>query len=165
MKTKFETNVAADIPKTKMSKEPGLPWKINNSDLEQVGSIEEAYKDVVAGAPPLKVRAIFLVLLLVTVFITTVYYVSVMIMENEKTLAGIKEKELAVSALQTNMEKLKGEKEILNSGVTQLEKKVKDLNAQKELFTTVIESLSKKGEEPSKDAMLPPAAENMNAKP
>jgi septal ring factor EnvC (AmiA/AmiB activator) len=146
MKTKFETNVASQLPKTK-THEPGLPWKVTNEDLEHVVAKEDDYKAAVTGTPPLKTRAIFLVLLIVAVFAATLYFVSLIAIENEKARENLQRKETAVVSLQASLEKVKNEKDMLNGNLAQLEKRVNELNAQKEIFTTVIESLTKRGEE------------------
>ncbi len=152
MKSKFEANVASELPKTRMSQEPGLPWKVDSADLAEVKSIEDEFKSATTGIPPLKARAPFLAALLIAVFITTVYYISASVLESEKARQAAQQKEAAVSSIRTDLERISGEKKMLSDAKQQLEKQVRDLSSQKELFTTVIESLSKKSDEPSAES-------------
>lgn len=148
MKSKFEANVASELPKTRAFQEPGLPWKVDQDDLAEVKSIEDDFKSATTGIPPLKARAPFLAALLVAVFITTVYYISASVMESENARRAAQQKEAAVSSMRTDLERISSEKKTLDDSKQQLEKQVRDLSSQKELFTTVIESLSKKSDEP-----------------
>lgn len=148
MKTKFESNVASELPKTKASQEPGLPWKVDSSELEKIASAQNTYKAMLTGEPPMKTRAIFLIMLVITVFGATLYYISAVALENENTRESIQKKEAAIVAMKADVEKIKSEKNALNENINQLDRKVRDLSAQKELFTTVIESLTKKADEP-----------------
>jgi len=149
MKTKFESNVASELPKTRVAQEPGLPWKVDPSELTDLKSIEDEFKSATTGAPPLKARASFLAALLVAVFFTTLYFVSAAVTESRKAINSARQKEAAVFGLRADLEKIADEKKTLSENARQLEKQVRDLSAQKELFTTVIESLSKKSDEPA----------------
>lgn len=62
MKEKFETNVAEDMPKIR-TQEPGLPWKLTDDELEQIGPQDEEYRSAIAPTPPLRTRAIFPIML------------------------------------------------------------------------------------------------------
>lgn len=146
MKTKFETNVATELPKTK-SQEPELPWKVKEEDLEEIGPATDEYKSAVTGVPPLKTRAIFLVMLLIAVFATILYYLSTITIDNERVRESIQKKEAMLASIQSNIEKINSEKNALSESLSQLDKRIRDLSAQKELFTAVIESLTKKGDE------------------
>ena len=148
MDTKFEGNVASEMPKTKRSLEPSLPWKVTSDDLDKIMSAEEGYRSTVTGAPPLRTRPFFLVSLLTAIFAAALYFVSVTVMENETVHKNIQKKEMAVAMLKTDLEKVNIEKSGLYEGLAQSEKRARDLNARKELFTSVIESLTKKGNEP-----------------
>lgn len=148
MRTKFESNVAQELPKTRMSQEPGLPWKLNPEDLEKTSTIKDDYKAAVAGVPPLKTRPVFLVALLTIIFLTIIYFVSFMVADNQNTQSAIQKTEATMTTIQTTMEKINNEKSVLSENIGQLEKRVSELNAQKELFATVIESLTKKADEP-----------------
>lgn len=150
MKEKFEANVAQEIPKTKLE-EPLLPWKLDNDELTKLESTEEDYKSVASGTPPLKTRAVFLILLIVTMFVVTLYMVTDTIIESESMRLEAMTKEKTVAALQANLEKTKVEKSALTENSSKLEKQVSDLNAQKQLFTTVIESLTKKADDTEAD--------------
>ena len=144
MKTKFETNVASELPKTKSSQEPGLPWKVSSEDLEKVASMGSEYKAAITGTPPLKVRAIFLVMLIAAIFIAMLYFVSTIAMEGESVKKAVKGKERMLVSLKTDMERINGANGELNKNLSDLQKKVGELTAQKDLFTAVIESLAKK---------------------
>lgn len=146
MKKKFETNVATEIPKTKLH-EPALPWKLSEDEVGQIDSKENDYKAVIAGTPPLKTRGIFLILLVVTIFGITTYMISNAVVENERMRSNIVKKEGELSLMQGSLEKVAADKDAMNKNLAQLEKKLNDLTAQKQLFASVIESLTKKGEE------------------
>jgi hypothetical protein len=148
MKTKFELNVAQELPKTRMSQEPGLPWKLNPEDIEKMSGKDE-YKAAVTNAPPLKTRAVFIVLLLATIFITAMYFVSLVVFDNANTHNAAQKESVTMSSIQTALSKINGEKNTLSENIGQLEKRVSELNAQKELFATVIESLTRKTDEPA----------------
>ena len=147
MKKKFETNVAADIPKTK-SQEPGLPWRLSSEEVEKIESKNEEYKSTATSIPPLKTRAIFLILLILTIFVISFYMITNAVMENESIRANMSRNELAITSLRTDMARIASEKNMLSEKSSQLEKKINDLTAQKELFTSVIETMTKKGDEP-----------------
>ena len=146
MKEKFEANVATEIPKTKLH-EPNLPWKVTEEEAGQIGPRDDDFRAAVSGAAPLRARAPFLVLLIVTIFGITTYLVANSVTENQKMRDGIIKKESELSLAQANLSKTAAEKETIAKNSEQLEKKVGDLMAQKRLFTGVIESLTKKGED------------------
>lgn len=148
MKTKFETNVASELPKTRNSQEPGLPWKVSSEELEKAASKDGEYKLAVTGIPPLRVRAIFLALLLGAIFIAVVSLFSTMAIEDEKIRQIAKQKEESIASLQTTLEKINSEKNSLNKAMADLQQKVGELTSQKDLYTAVLESLAKKTEEP-----------------
>lgn len=147
MKTKFQTNVAVEMPKTK-AREPELPWKLKSEDIEGINRRDEYITSLSKGTPPFKTRAIFLILLVLTIFTAVFYLITNIIIENENIRTNILKKELETTSLQTRLEKMAEEKKTMSQTSAQLEKKVSDLNAQKELFTSVIETLTKKGDEP-----------------
>ncbi|MFA6320326.1 MAG: hypothetical protein WCY36_00525 [Candidatus Omnitrophota bacterium] len=156
MKKKFESNVAADIPKTKLH-EPMLPWKLTEDDVGCIGPKDDDLKAAISGAAPLKTRAPFLILLVITVFGITTYLVSNAVIENENMRTNVAKKDGEVSLMQMNLLKTTAEKEAINKNAAQLEKKVSDLTAQKQLFASVIESLTKKGEDLDVVAAAPAA--------
>lgn len=145
MKRKFETNVAEEMPKTR-AREPELPWRLKREDFEQIGLEEREYASSI-GAPPLRTRAIFLILLVLAIFTAIFYMVINTMIENGNIRRGVLRKEQEVSSLRADLSKVTGEKKALSETSAQLEKKVGDLAAQKELFTSVIETLTKKGDE------------------
>lgn len=141
MKPKFEKNIAAQIPKTKVH-EPSLPWKLDEDDLEGV----ESAKDKVAlteKSHPLKTRPIFLAILVVTIFVVTLYMALSASVENEEIKGDITIKEVQLSTFQSDLERVKSEKNLLERNSEQLEARVGDLSAQKQLFMAVIESLAR----------------------
>ena len=143
MKKKFEDNVASQIPKTK-SEEPALPWKIDEADIAKIDSDNQDYKDLAGGAPPLKTRPVFMVLLVIAIFAAALFMIASMATENDRIKIGISEKEKEAATLQVDLDKVAAEKTALENSASQLEKRVGDLSAQKELFTAVLESLTKK---------------------
>ena len=148
MKTKFEETVASEIPKTRPEGEPGLPWKVTDEEMDKVGAVDEEYKEVVTGAPPLHARAIFVILLVVSIFVVVMNTViSTAIDNSEMQLAALR-KAQQVSTLKGQLQKSASEKAVVSDNASKLEKKVSDLNAQKELYTAVIETLTKKTDEP-----------------
>ena len=153
MKEKFETNVATEIPKTKLH-EPSLPWKLTEDEVGQIGPKDDDFGAVISGTPPLKTRAPFLIMLVLALFGITVYMVWNAISENEKMRNNMARKEGELSLAQLSLMKAVAEKEAVAKNSAQLEKKVSDLTTQKQLFASVIESLTKKGE----DIDTPPAA-------
>jgi hypothetical protein len=150
MKEKFEKNVAVDIPKTKRH-EPRLPWKLSDEDAGPDARGDDTFKTIANGTGPLKVRAPFMILLVITIFLVTAYLISSAIMENEKMRNNMARKESELSLMQINLMKAAAEKEAIAKNSAQLEKKLGDLTAQKELFASVIESLTKKGDESDVD--------------
>lgn len=149
VKTKFESNVASELPKTRVSQEPGLPWKVDPSEIASLKSREDELKSTVTGAAPLSARAPFIAAILVAVFFTTLYFVSAAVTQSRQAINAASQKEAAVFGLRSDLEKIAGEKKALSATAIQLEKQVRDLSAQKELYATVIESLSRKSDETS----------------
>ena len=147
MKKKFETNVAEEMPKTKF-REPNLPWKLTNADLEEMGPKDSAASALGPGSSPFEARAVFPILLVLTIFTVALYMMSNSMIERENIRTDILKKEAAISSLKTDLEKAESEKRIRDEGSTELEKQVNDLKAQKELYTSVIETLTKKTDEP-----------------
>ena len=146
MKQKFETNVASDIPKTKLH-EPELPWKLNEDEAWTIGSMDDGLRAAISGTPPLKTRVPFLILLVVVIFVITAYLVASAVFENERMRGNIAKKESELSLVQMNLLRAVAEKDNINKNSVQLEKKINDLTAQKQLFAGIIESLTKKGED------------------
>ncbi|MFA6142990.1 MAG: hypothetical protein WC738_06850 [Candidatus Omnitrophota bacterium] len=150
MKKKFESNVASEIPKTKLH-EPELPWKLTDSDLAEASGKNEEYKAVINGTPPLKTRPIFLVMFVAAIFVVIALTMTNIATENRKIQDSITSREKELVSIKANLDKIGMEKDALSKSSAQLEKKVSDLAAQKELFTTVIESLTKKSDEAEVD--------------
>ncbi|MCX5678989.1 MAG: hypothetical protein NTY76_07815 [Candidatus Omnitrophica bacterium] len=143
MKTKFDDNVAQNIPVTKNSAEPELPWKLSESEITRIEATDEEHKSAIT-APPLHVRAIFVVLLVLTIFVVILNSVVNMTIDNAEMRLNMSKKEKQVVSIQTALTNAASEKAALSDTAAKLEKRVSDLNAQKELYTAVIETLTKK---------------------
>jgi len=143
MKTKFDDNVAQTMPVIKNSAEPELPWKMSESEMTRIEAADEEFKGAVS-APPLQARAIFVVLLVLTIFVVILNSIAGMVVDNTEMRTSVSIKEKQVSSIQTVLEKTASEKAALSDNATKLEKRVNDLNAQKELYAAVIETLTKK---------------------
>ena len=143
MKTKFDDNVAQNIPITKNSAEPELPWKLSDSEINSIEANDENYKATIT-APPLQVRAVFMVLLVVAIFAVILNSIAGVVMDNTEMQSDILNKEKQVSSIQAALEKTSLEKAALNDAAAKLETRVNDLNTQKELYSAVIETLTKK---------------------
>lgn len=143
MKTKFDENVAHDIPVTKNSSEPELPWKLSESELTKIDAAGEDYK-VAVTAPPLHVRAIFVALLVAAIFVVILNNMVNMAIDNNDMQIDISKKDRQVSLAQTQLAAVKGEKDALADNSAKMEKRINDLNSQKELYSAVIETLTKK---------------------
>lgn len=148
MKTKFEETVASEIPKTRPEGEPELPWKVTDEEMSKVEAVDEEYKEVVTGAPPLHARAIFVILLFVSIFVVVMNTVIGIAIDNSEMQLAAFRKAQQVSTLKGQLQKSASEKTAVSDNASRLEKKVSDLNAQKELYTAVIETLTKKTDEP-----------------
>lgn len=146
MKRKFETNVATELPKTRAS-EPGLPWKLSDEDLDKLNPHEDAVKAAEVASPPLRTRAVFPILLVVTIFILLFQAALNAYIENEDMQQSVAVKQVEVAALQAKVEKISGEKEKISENSARLEKRIEDLSEQKELFTAALESLTKRSDE------------------
>jgi len=144
MKTKFEENVASEIPKTRSAGEPELPWKVTEEEMDMVAASREQRQEAVAGTPPLQVRAIFVILLVVSIFVAILNTVMNVAIDNSEIQLKAMKNERAVVSLKVELQKTEGEKTALSDAAAKLEKKVSDLSEQKELYTSVIETLTKK---------------------
>ena len=92
MKKKFESNVATEIPKTKLH-EPSLPWKLSEDEVGQIGPKEGDYRAVIAGTPPLRTEDVVAkpVLMLrcgVASWVTSTMWLPVMAVEPAATLSA-----------------------------------------------------------------------------
>lgn len=148
MKTRFDDNVAQKIPRTKDLAEPELPWKLSDGEMSKIEAGDNEARAALTAASPLHVRAIFVALLVVTIFVVVLNGIVNVAIENSDMQTDILRKEHQVSAAKSELEKAVNEKAVLNENATKLEKRVSDLSAQKELYTAVIETLTKKTDEP-----------------
>ena len=146
MKRKFESNVAAELPKTRGS-EPNLPWKLSTEDLDKLNPHGEGVKMADISSPPLKTRAIFPILLVLTIFVLLSQVAFDAYIENDNMLQGAAKDQRELAALQVRVTQVSEEKITLNENAVRLEKRIEDLSDQKELFTAALESLTKKNDE------------------
>lgn len=144
MKTKFDDSVAQDIPITKNSAEPGLPWKLSEAEMTRIEGADEEYNAAITAASPLHARAIFVVLLVVAIFTAILNSIINAVIDNSELQMNVSRKEGQVSSIKAALEKAASEKAALSDNTVKLEKRINDLNAQKELYTAVIETLTKK---------------------
>lgn len=144
MKTKFDENVAAEIPKTRSGQEPELPWKVTDEEIGKAEAADEEYKEAVDGTPPLHARAIFIILLVISIFIAIVNAVLNIAIENSEIQLEAIRKERRVESLQQELARTESAKTTLSENAAQLERKVSELSEQKELYTSVIETLTKR---------------------
>jgi len=149
MKTKFEANVATQIPKTKVPYEPRLPWEVSSYGLEAPLSLEDTTKVMTTRGAPFGTRPVFLIILLISVFAATSYVFVRLALENRETRLNIRKNEQMVSSLQTNvsalqsnLEKTAYEKDTQKNKANRLEKEIGDLKAQNEGFRSVLENIS-----------------------
>lgn len=143
MKTKFDDNVAQNIPVTKNSAEPELPWKLSESEITRIEATDEEHKGAIT-APPLHVRAIFVVLLMLAIFVVVLNSMVNVVIDNTEMQLNMSEKAKQVASIQAALANAASEKAVLSDTTVKLEKRVNDLNAQKELYAAVIETLIKK---------------------
>ncbi len=113
MKTKFESNVATQIPKTKMAHEPQLPWELSKYDLQESESLEDTTQSVIIGQVPFGIRPAFLITLLVVIFLGTSYVFVGAVKENEKVHMDILKKERVALMLRAGLEKTINQEHIL----------------------------------------------------
>lgn len=163
MRKKFETNVAQEMPKTRLN-EPELPWKLKDEDVERFEKGGDEYRSARSGASPLRTRAIFLILLVLVIFAVILYMISNIIVENENIRTSILKKDIESASLKAEFNRVMNEKAAMAQNFTQLEKKVNDLSAQKELFTSVIESLTKRPDEEAEAVKIEEPAADKKAK-
>lgn len=163
MKRKFETNVATELPKTRAG-EPGLPWKLSKEDLDKLGAPDDLAKAADIASPPLLTRAVFPILLVLTIFVLLSQVVLNAYIENDGMRQAAAKKARELAALKADLMQVSGEKSRLaenaarlNENSVRLEKKIEDLGEQKELFTAALESLTKKSDEIVIEAPAAPA--------
>lgn len=161
---KFETNVATELPKTRTG-EPTLPWKLNDEDLDRLGAQDGSEKAADIASPPLKTRAIFPILLVLTIFVLLSQIVLNAYIENNGMQQSAAKKARELAALKADLAQAADEKNRLSENAARLgenaarlEKKIEDLKEQKELFTAALESLTKKNDEIVIEAPAVPAA-------
>ena len=143
MNTKFDDNVAQDIPVTKDSSEPGLPWKISEAEIDRIEAAGQDNRSAMT-APPLQVRAVFVVLLVVAIFVVIMNSMVNVVMDNKQIQLNISSKDRLVASIQTELDKAANQTKVMSDNTEKLEKRINDLSAQKELYTAVIETLTKK---------------------
>ncbi len=144
MKTKFESNVAAQIPKTRSSHEPQLPWEISKYDIDQNGFLEDAAQSLADEKVPFGIRPVFLAVLLIFMFAGTVHLLVRATEENKKVYMNMLKKKKMTALLQSSLEKEVEENDVLRERTTRLEKNLATLNIWNKTFITVIENMSRR---------------------
>lgn len=144
MKTKFDDNVAQDIPTTKDSAEPELPWKLSEAEITRIEATDEEYKSAITAAPPLHARGIFVALLVVVIFVAILNGIVNVVIDNSEMQIDMLRREKQASFVRAALEKAALEKTVLSDNAVKLERRINDLSSQKELYTAVIETLTKK---------------------
>jgi len=154
MKTKFEANVATEIPKTRTGNEPRLPWDIRGGDIERAALSGGSFSSLQSAKGPLGIRPVYLIALLMAVFIAIGYTFFTLEEKNKTTLLEIEKKDQTQNVLLGSLKKAVNEKELLNKKTTDLErraaaleKNLTELTEQNKVFVSVIENLSKADEE------------------
>lgn len=150
MVTKFESNVATQIPKTKVTQEPRLPWEVSRDNLVDAPGVLRAEKAL------LGTRAVFLIALLVIFFVSTLSICLFIVNDNKKAQMAAWEKEETATLLQSDLKQAQSEKRALEETATQLKKQVDTLNTQQETFMTVIENLSRTNTDSADDVKNAP---------
>jgi hypothetical protein len=146
MKKKFETNVAAELPKTR-TREPNLPWKLNDQDLAELGEGSLDHKADIIAAEPLKTRALFPILLVLVIFVAALNMMAGIYIDSENARSASIKRDGELAILKSDLNKAVTEKAEIGESAARLEKKIEDLKDQKELFTAALESLTRKSDE------------------
>lgn len=153
MDKKFDSNVATQIPKTKMTYEPQLPWNVTQSDL--VGNqFVDSVQTTPMGKVPLGVKPMYLIMLIASIFLCALSVFIFTAQSNIKVKAQVQraeeEKALLVDQLKETANEasaLKGKVETLESSIVVLDIQNKNLTEQNKDFMTVIKRMSKNEEE------------------
>ena len=142
-KTKFDDNVAQAIPETRASAEPELPWKLPDSEMSRIEA-SDGSRTVSVTEPPLRVRAVFVILLVVAIFVFVMNGIMNVAIDNSEMQLDMLRKEQSLSDIKAALVKADDEKAALSEDAARLEQRVIDLNEQKDIYTAVIETLTKK---------------------
>lgn len=153
MDKKFDSNVATQIPKTKMTYEPQLPWNVTQSDL--VGNqFVDSVQTTPMGKVPLGVKPMYLIMLIALIFLCALSVFIFTAQSNTKVKAQVQraeeEKALLVDQLKETANEanaLKGKVETLESSIVVLGIQNKNLTEQNKDFMTVIKRMSENEEE------------------
>ncbi len=152
MEKKFDSNVATQIPKTKMTHEPYLPWNVTQSDL--VGNqFEDFVQTAPMGKTPLGIKPVYLILIIVSIFLCVLSMFFIMAQSNKKIMAQVQKAEEERILLVEELREASNEANVLKSKVGALEKNIvvldtynKSLTEQNEDFVTIIKKMSENEE-------------------
>jgi hypothetical protein len=151
MEKKFDSNVATQIPKTRMTHEPRLPWEVTQDDLDGSQFVDSGLQSASLGKAPFGIKPVALIVILIFIFVATLSAFLFMAQINKKAKAEIEiaeaEKALFISSLKATANEAKALKE----KNAQLEKSMTVLDTQNKDFMAVIKNLS--GNEEDKPAV------------
>jgi len=149
MDKKFDSNVATQIPKTKMTHEPRLPWEVTQDDLDGSQFADSGLQTAELGKTPLGIKPVFLIAMLIFIFVSTLSAFFFMAQISKKAKAEIQKSETQKALLMGNLAEAANKARILKEKNAQLEKSMtvldtqnKDLTEQNKDFMAVIKSLS-----------------------
>ena len=148
MGKKFSSNVATQIPKTKVMHEPHLPWNVTQNDL--AGSqFEDSVHAAPIGKAPLGIKPLYLILIIVLIFLCALSVFFITVQSNEEIKVQIQraeeERALLVDDLRNAANEasaLKGKVEVLERNIIVLDAQNKNLTEQNRDFMTVIKRIS-----------------------
>lgn len=134
MGKKFDANVATQLPKTKVTYEPHLPWNVTQNDL--VGNqFENSVQATPMGKAPLGIKPLYLILIIVFIFLCVLSVFFITVKSNEKIKAQIQKAEEARALLVDQLRETANEANILKGKVDALEKNIIALDIQNENLT------------------------------
>lgn len=153
MEKRFDSNVATQIPKTKVVHEPHLPWNITRSDL--IGSqFEDSDQITSIGKTPLGIKPLYVIVIITTIFLCVLSTFHFMTQSNERVKVQAQRAGEESILLASNLRNAINETNILKGRVIALEKNIaildvqnKNLAEQNKDFMTVIKSMSEREEE------------------
>ena len=153
MDKKFDSNVAAQIPKTKVTHEPHLPWNVTQNDL--VGSqFENSLQSTPMGKAPLGIKSPYLIALIVLIFLCALSALIFTVQSNEKVKAQVQRAEEEKALLLGDLRGVVNEASVLKGKVVALEGSMvvldvqnKNLTEQNRDFMAVIKKMSENEEE------------------
>ena len=152
MEKKFDSNVATQIPKTKVTYEPHLPWNVTQNDL--VGNqFEDSVQATPMGKAPLGIKPGYLILIIVFIFLCILSVFLITVQSNTKVKAQVQRAEEERALLVEELRETANEANALKGKVGALEKNIvvldthnKNLTEQNKGFMTIIKKMSENEE-------------------